>query len=137
VVLEVERSQSRVVPFEAMTLTIGLDQPELGDPVELARQGLRIALEALKYRFPAIQHTASYVLVPECLKAAFGGVLASKVVELPLQLERGQGVARGELHRGTHRGVARHRADRRYGCCQPEVSTGVEGVLRSSPARAQ
>ena len=55
VVLEVHRREAGVVPAQAVPFPVAVDQPVLGDPVDLRGDGGGIGLEAGEDRLPAAE----------------------------------------------------------------------------------
>ena len=120
-----------------MALAVSLHEPQLCDPVELVCEGLRIVLEALEHRFPAIQHAACRRRRRPERRAALGGVLAGEVVELPLQLRPAVKVS-PEASSMVVRSVVFTRDDRIAATGAPtESRLAEEAVLDHRPARSR
>ncbi len=99
-VLEVEERQLGVVPGEGVAVDVGLEESELGDPVELTVEGPGVPFESGEDRFPAVED-----LVADGFAAGFEsglvGVLLGEAEELPLELDGGHARSVGELDRGA------------------------------------
>ena len=129
-------ASSVVVQSQVVTLAVGVDQLQLGDPVELAREGGRVGLEAVRARLPAVEHAAADLSSAEASSPRSAAYLRARSIQLPLDVEGGHGLAGGELD-----------GRRRVGSCETArmAATGWASVRsrsggsrpRSSPARAR
>ena len=54
--LQVHRGEPRVVPRQVVATTHPLEQPELGQPLDLARAAGRVGREAVEHGRPPVQH---------------------------------------------------------------------------------
>ena len=120
VVLQVHGGQAGVGPLEAVALAVAVEQPVLGDPVELVGQRHGVGLEGGEHRLPAAQDVGADLLADD--GQALGlGVLAGPVEQLPLDVEGGdgravlqlEGLAQGQVVGDLAQGRAPARAKRR------------------------
>ena len=116
VVLQVDQPQLGVRPLESVPLAVAVEQPVLGDPVELARELHRVVLEPGQHRLPPFEH----------LEVVRRGVLLLDVLPralevLPLHLHRREPAAVGQADERRAREVPGHVVERRHRRRQREV----------------
>ena len=99
VVLEVEQRQLRIVPAQAVAVDVGAEQIPLRDPVELAVELRRVALERGERCSQRSSTGAPISSPPQDFEAGLVGVLAREPEELPLQLDRGAPAERRDVDR--------------------------------------
>ena len=103
-----------VVEAAVVPGTVGVDELELGDPVEGAVQRRGVRLQRAEHGLPAVEHVRADSVVTEGLQPVDLVVLARQVEQPPLHLGRRHPLARGEVERGAQRQVVRdgvHRLD--------------------------
>ena len=131
VVLEVDEAQLGIRPVESIAFAIAVEEPVLGDPIELARQLHGVVLEGRQDALPPFEH----------LEVVGGGVVLLHVLPrplevLPLHLHRGQLAAVRQADQPGTREVAGDVVERRHGRRQVRSGTSSSSIsLRTRGGR--